>query len=407
MSCIAHFRRLTAALFCAAALACAANSWAAVHQVSIGSTKFSPDHVTIAVGDTVVWASTYGVRYNGAVIGAPSVTFDGGSTNAPAGCSAIPKGETCSAEFSSAGTFTYRNTQTGVFNVSGTVTVIEDEAAIVAVSAPTNNVSILLGEALPVAGEASDPDGTIDQVELFVINGSWTNSVGVSAFAAGATGATNVFNLTASGTNFVAGTNTLRAVASAVRGAGASVDVEVVVETNAAPVVALESLRLLASGSGQSVVATALATDGEAESGGGIARVEFLLNGASQLIVTNDNAARTNFSVTIATNLLDLNAANTLEVNVTDTADLTASAATVFQFADLNFLIAPGSVIKSGNTISFDLSVLDGVQYRLETSTNLVEWITSFTFTASGTNRPFVDFADRDVMRFYRIVRDL
>ena len=61
---------------------------------------------------------------------------------------------------------------------------------------------------------------------------------------------------------------------------------------------------------------------------------------------------------------------------------------------------------KSGNTISFDLTVQDGAVYRFETSTNLVDWITSFSFTASGTTRPVLDFADRDTMRFYRIVRE-
>lgn len=410
MSRFLQSRRCAAALLVAAAFVCPSAVAAAEHHVSIGETRFSPESLTIAVGDTVIWTSSYGVRYNGAAIGAPSVTFDGGSTNAPAGCAAIPKGETCVAEFSSAGTFTYRNTQSGIFNVTGMVTVTEDEAATVAINSPTNNFTFLQGGDLMVSGETSDPDGTVAQVELFVINDSWTNSVGVSAFAAGASGATNLFNLTASATNFVAGTNTVRAVATAARGGGGSAEAVVIVETNAAPVVAIESLRLVGVTSGtmagQSLVATALATDAEAASGGGVSRVEFLLNGMSQLIVTNTNVATTHFTVTIATNLLQTGASNTLTVEVTDAAELAASASSSFNFTDLNFLIAPASVAKSGNTISFDLTVQDGAVYRFETSTNLVDWITSFSFTASGTTRPVLDFADRDTMRFYRIVRE-
>ncbi len=415
MSRASQFFRLFAALFGAAFVVLSGGAEAAEFHVRIDDSKFTPDHLIIAAGDTVIWTSSYGVRWGSSIIGAPSVTFNTVGTNAAvSGCSAIPKNETCVVTFPDAGVYTYQNDLFGAYQVQGTITVTDNALPVVTVSAPTNNFSFKLGSNLSVSGEASDEDGTVRQVELLILNDSWTNSFAVSQFPGGTLGDTNAFAGTANATNFVAGTNAVRAVATDSRGGTTSLDVTVMVETNSAPEVSLEALRLGSSAFGPALLVTAMATDPEAGDGGGLARVEFFLNGESRLAVTNTTQTVdsveipiTRYSATIGTNLLNLDSVNTLVIEAEDAAGLTNAVTNSFQFSDLMFSVDKGTVSVSGGAIAFDLQVETGVQYRLESSVNLLDWVTEFTFTATSATRPFIGFADRDSMRFYRVVKDL
>lgn len=390
---------------------------AATHYVSIQTTKFSPDRLTIASGDTVIWTSTYGIRYNGAIIGAPSVTFTGG-TNAPAGCAAVPRHETCVVDFPNVGEFSYRNDEKGGFNVSGVIVVTSNAVPEVTLTMPTEDQTILKGQTLSLSGTALDPDGSVNQVQVFVENDSGSSEIdldvsddnGTKTFVSAAT---DVF---AEGTNFFV------AVVTDNRGAATRAGVTVTAQTNAPPSVVLEALRLrpaaIDSSMNLALLATAVVSDPEADKGGGLSRMTFLLNGESQLETTNTTrvidmgldteatVAITNYSASIATNLLDTAAANTLVVEAVDSIGQTNAVTNTFQYADLQFSVATGTISTVGGAIRFDLQVMEGVVYRIESSVNLIDWTSEFTFTADGDTRPFIGIADRDPMRFYRIVKD-
>ncbi|MFN2589374.1 MAG: plastocyanin/azurin family copper-binding protein, partial [Actinomycetota bacterium] len=85
-----------------AVLTISAPAFAATTAVSIGDNFYSPEQVTIAVGDTVVWT------HNGQ---APhSVTADDGSFDSSPTCPAtgcLETGDTYSHTFTTAGTFGY------------------------------------------------------------------------------------------------------------------------------------------------------------------------------------------------------------------------------------------------------------------------------------------------------------
>ena len=390
---------------------------AATHHVSIKTTTFSPERLTIAAGDTVIWTSTYGIRYGGSVFAAPTVTFTGG-TNAPTGCVGVPRGETCVVEFPNVGEFPYRNDEKGGFNVTGLITVTSNAVPEVTLTMPTGDQTILEGDALSLSGTAVDPDGSVNRVQVFVENASGTTEVNVGSTE---DGGTTTF-VSAATDAFEAGTNFLVAVVTDNRGGTARAGVTVTAETNAAPTVALEALRLRPatgdSSTNLALLATVVASDPEADKGGGMSRVEFFLNGESQLATTNTTrvvdqgletertVAVTNYSATIATNRLNTNALNTLVVEAEDSIGLTNAVTNTFSFEDLLFAVDIGSITASGGAIRFDLQVVQGVEYRIESSTNLVDWTTEFAFAAEEDTRPFIGIADRDPMRFYRIVRD-
>jgi hypothetical protein len=95
-------------------------------------------------------------------------------------------------------------------------------------------------------------------------------------------------------------------------------------------------------------------------------------------------------------------------VAVEDAAGNTNGVTTTFLTSILPLTIdaTASSFVVNASTVSFNFDVGLGVQYRVETSTNLADWTTRFTFTPTVTPHPYIELRSAEGLRFYRVVRD-
>lgn len=401
MTRIDSIRRLAIALLFGCLMVVARGGFAATHNVSIGGQSFNPTHIEIAVGDTVVWTSTYGTLFGGTIINAPSVTPFGENTFT--GCAAILKNQTCEATFDTEGVFFYQNTDFAGFAVIGSVTVTTNAAPVVNITTPTMDPTIVVGDGVSLAGNFSDADGTVDLVEFFVVNDSGTNAVAATAVIAMGTN----FTMSAAATGFIAGTNALMAVATDNRGGQGTAFINVTAQANGDPTAAVTVFRLNAAMDELTVGVTA--TDPEAATGGGVTKVEFFFNDALHETINNANPAASYFTTRIPIATLISDGLNTLGVAVEDAAGNTNGVTTTFLTSILPLAIdaAASSLVVNASTVSFNFAVEVGVQYRVETSTDLRVWTTRFTFTPTISPHPYIEVRGGGTLRFYRVVRDL
>ncbi|MFT4587833.1 MAG: plastocyanin [Candidatus Binatia bacterium] len=394
------FRRFAAVLLGGALMLAARDGAAATRHVAINALNFSPSHITIAVGDTVVWTSNYSDEFGGVIISAPSVTPTG--ANSFTGCAAVPKGHTCEATFDTEGVFTYRNLDFGMFAEEASITVRTNVAPGVNVTMPTGEQTIVVGESVGMTGNFFDNDGTVDSVEFFVVNASGTNAVVATAVI---TMGTN-FAMSAAATGFIAGTNALMAVATDDWGGEGTAVVNVTAQANGDPTAAITVLRLNAAL--DELTVGVVATDPEADAGGGVPKVEFFFNDVLHETINSVTATNTYFTTRIPVAMLISDGLNTLGVAVEDAAGNTNGVTTTFLTSILPLTIdaTASSFVVNASTVSFNFDVGLGVQYRVETSTNLADWTTRFTFTPTVTPHPYIELRSAEGLRFYRVVRD-
>src|SRR5436190_6244235 len=124
--------------------------------VSVGNNFFNPANVTINVNDQVVWTWVAGYH---------STTHTG---NPPLWDSGIRSSGTFSRVFAAVGTFNYRCSIIDHFGMGGSVTVqAPNTPPSVTITNPVANAVFIAPATFTVDASASDPDGSVSQVEFF------------------------------------------------------------------------------------------------------------------------------------------------------------------------------------------------------------------------------------------------
>jgi uncharacterized protein (TIGR03118 family) len=143
----------------------ASSARAATTHVNMIDFGFSPQNVTIAVGDTVTWTNTGSFTHtttSGTTTGGvrhPDGLWDSGS---------VLPGQTYSRVFAQAGTFPYYCTP-HYTSMTGTVTVkaATNTPPTVSITGPADNATFTSPAAVTVEAAADDSDGKVVKVEFF------------------------------------------------------------------------------------------------------------------------------------------------------------------------------------------------------------------------------------------------
>jgi plastocyanin len=195
-------------------------SLAATVAVDVGDNFFSPSSVTINVNDTVSWSWT-GVAQHSST--SNTGVWDSGIHG---------RGFTFSQSFTSAGSFPYfcrvHPFQTGSISVQSA-----NSPPTITINSPPDNSVFSAPASFTLAANASDPDGTVSQVEFF--RGS--TSLGIDT--------TSPYSVSVS--NLAAGTYTLSAVATDDRGATNASPIANVSVVTPVPIVLSDSQQLSAT----------------------------------------------------------------------------------------------------------------------------------------------------------------
>ncbi|MBI5382156.1 MAG: PD40 domain-containing protein [Opitutae bacterium] len=267
------------------------------------------------------------------------------------------------------------------------ITVTPSAPPVVSITNPRNASSYTVGTALSIAADASDPDGTITQVQ-FVVNGA---PIGTSA--------RSPYNV--AWTPASVGNYTLTALATDNNGnITTSVPITVTIGGNAAPTVALTSPSAgLSFGLGTAVLVAASASDAD----GTIANVQFYANG---LLVGTSSALPYTISwrPTVAGNVSLTAVATDNSGNVTTSAAvaIAVTSTSAPSIAVLN--PANGSAYGIGTSIPFSATVSGGngplaqVQFYVNGASvgvrTAAPYIVTWSPTAPGTYSLFAVATD-------------
>jgi len=255
-----------------------------------------------------------------------------------------------------------------------------------AVTPPTPTVTITnppSGAVFPapanvnIAASATVSSGTVTNVQFF------TNGVALGSVL------TAPFSLTAN--NLAAGAYALKAVATA---AGISATSTVVNITVVPP----PSVSISNPASGAVFAAPAnvnIAADATVSSGT-VTNVQFFTNGISL-----GSVQTAPFSLT-ANNL----AAGAYALEAVATAAGISSTSAVVNVSVVNPVAVSlsGAAVNSGQ-FSFNYAADPGLAYVVQSSSNLVDWVSLVTNVASGSPVPFSDSFDSNPIKFYRVGR--
>ena len=255
-----------------------------------------------------------------------------------------------------------------------------------AVTPPTPTVTITnppSGAVFPapanvnIAASATVSSGTVTNVQFF------TNGVALGSVL------TAPFSLTAN--NLAAGAYALKAVATA---AGISATSTVVNITVVPP----PSVSISNPASGAVFAAPAnvnIAADATVSSGT-VTNVQFFTNGISL-----GSVQTAPFSLT-ANNL----AAGAYALKAVATAAGISSTSAVVNVSVVNPVAVSlsGAAVNSGQ-FSFNYAADPGLAYVVQSSSNLVDWVSLVTNVASGSPVPFSDSFDSNPIKFYRVGR--
>jgi len=332
--------------------------------VSVRDNFFDPRNVTINVNDRVVWTWA-GVQ--------------GHTSTGPLWDSGYKVSGTFSFVFSTAGTFNYRCTVIDHIGMTGSVTVQEGNTPpTVSITSPVNNAVVIAPATFTVAANASDPGGSVSQVEFF----RDTTSLGVDTISP----------YSAEVTNLAAGTYAISAVATDNLGAKATNSITLIV--NARPTVTLSSPTngaIFAAPATVAIQASATDTDGT------ISQVQFFTNSASLLI---DTAAA--YEATAAN--LPAGTYNLLAVATDNrSATGTSSVATISVVNPVDVVLGQAQRL-SGTNFQFRYTANPGLRYVVERSPILTNWSSVATNTAGGASESFTDAINSD-RNFYRVRR--
>jgi len=338
--------------------------------VTVGDNFFNPRNVTINVNDQVTWTWTGIVSHTSTGPGTPPLWDSGYKSSG-----------TFSFVFSTAGRFFYYcipHVDYPSF-MSGSVTVQGGNTPpTVTITSPANNAVLIAPATFTVAANASDPGGSVSQVEFF----RDTTSLGVDTISP----------YSAEVTNLAAGAYTLSAVATDNQSARATNSITVIV--NARPTVTLSSPT---NGAIFAAPATVAIEAGVADTDGTIFQVQFLTNSAPLLIDTTAPYQATAANLPAGTyNLLAVATDNR-------NASATSSVATISVVNPVDVVLS-GVQRLSGTNFQFRYTANPGLRYVVERSPILTNWSSVATNTAGGASESFTDAINTD-RNFYRVRR--
>ena len=335
--------------------------------VSVRDSFFDPRNVTINVNDQVTWTWAGVQGHSSTGPGTPPLWNSYRSSG------------TFSFVFTTAGSFNYYCYVIDHIGMNGSVTVQGGNTPpTVSITSPVNNAVVIEPATFTVAANASDPGGSVSQVEFF----RDTTSLGVDTI--------NPYS--AEVTNLAAGTYAISAVATDNLGAKATNSITLIV--NARPTVTLSSP---ANGAIFAASATVAIEASAADTDGTISQVQFFTNSAPLLI---DTAAA--YEATAAN--LPAGTYNLLAVATDNrSATATSSVATISVVNPVDVVLS-GVQRLSGTNFQFRYTANPGLRYVVERSPILTNWSSVATNTASGASESFTDAINTDG-NFYRVRR--
>ena len=348
-------------------LGLAPSALALVANVSIGDNFFSPGSTNINVGDQVKWTWIGSILH--------STTSNSGLWDSGTHAGGL---FTFSHTFSSAGSFPYHCTIHAFMVASVTVQAVNQPPS-VNITNPPNGAILSAPATFVLAATASDPQGSVTNVQFFQGTVSLGNAVN------------SPYSVTVN--NLTAGSYTFSAVATDNSGLKATNAISLTV--NALPTVGIS-----APTNGATFAAPWAGTirASASDSDGSVSRVDFLANSTLLGSVTNPptNLSLTAPSLGVGTYLLTARATDNnggvttssgVTVNVVTPVAVTLSAArrlspTTFQFA------------YSANT---------GLTYVVQRSTDLINWRSLATNQPSSNPTVFQDAGAPTQAAFYRV----
>ncbi|MFN7138728.1 MAG: Ig-like domain-containing protein [Limisphaerales bacterium] len=334
------------------------------YTVNIFPSGYSPSSLSINVGDSVTWI-------NQDEYFSHTVTS---SNNSWPNQLLVDEGDSVTITFNNAGTYSYYDQFTGN---TGTITVTAaNSPPIVSITSPTNNTVFHAPATFTITATASDPGGSVTSVQFLL----GTTSLGIDT--------TSPYSITAN--NIAAGSYTLYAIATDNLGAKATNAVSIIV--NSLPSVSITSPAanavLVAPFSG-TFQATAADSDGSITNVAFYRGATFIGQATSSPFAVNiNNLAAGTYSLTARA--YDNRGGSTLS-------------------APINIRVITNSTLSGlqvvGGQVSLTATTIDGHTYSLQSSSNLVNWVTISTVVASGTSRQFIDSTSAgQTNRFYRVV---
>src|ERR1043166_9158178 len=337
-------------------------------SVSIGSFFFSPSDVTINVGDTVTWNW---------VGGGHSTTSDSGFWD-----SSVMSSGSFQMQFGNSGSFPYHCTPHSSF-MRGSISVSGgNQPPSVGITSPANNTVFIAGPTnVAVHASASDTDGTIATIQLFLDN------------APIATVAASSYDNSL--TNIAPGNHTLTAITTDNDGATGTNSLAFIVNRPPSASISFPADNSVFS-QGASISMQASGSDLD----GSISQLQLLVNG---VVVTNGTSSPLSFTIANATN-----GTYVLTARATDNRGaITTSQAITTIATSINLL----SAHQSGNQpFQFSLSgLVAGKTNIIQSSTNLnsaASWIPIRTNVAVAGSTNFIDIGSPlPGAHFYRAIQ--
>ncbi len=337
---------------------------AATVTVNVGDNFFSPSSTTINVSDTVSW-SWIGFSQHSST--SNTGLWDSGI---------FGRGHTFSRQFTAAGNFPYfcrvHPFQTGSVSVQAANT-----PPTVTITSPSNNAVLNAPASFTLTASASDPDGSVAQVQFL----QGTTSLGIDT--------TSPYSVTVN--TLAAGTYGFSAVATDNAGAKATNSITIIV--NALPTVAI-----LAPANGATLAApwTGTIQATASDSDGTVAQVGFFSNSTSV-----GSVAKAPYDLTV-TNIAA--GAYTLTAVATDNrgATNTSPAVTISVVTPVPIVLGNPRRL-SATEFQFSYTANPGLNYVVESSTNLPNFTAISTNAAGAGSVTFTDHAAANNFNFYRV----
>jgi plastocyanin len=340
---------------------------AATVIVEMRNNFFTPDEVTINVGDTIIWVQR-GSNHD-------TVSYDGMWDSG-----LLRLNQTFSFTFTSAGSFRYYCTPHEQVGMIGTVNVEGgggNTPPTVALTAPASGATFQTTDTITFTATATD-DGSVAKVEFF----AGANLIG--------TDTSSPYTITAS---LAAGTHSITARATDNAGATTtSTTVSIAVQEPAAnqpPSIALTSPIAATLSAPASILLHAEASDSD----GTVVQVEFF-NGSASLGV--DSTAPFEIPLTaLAAGVFSFTA-----VATDNSGARTTSAAVAVKIA-----VQPQitSIARNNDQITINVQGTEGIPLVLETSLDLIAWAGTATNTPAAGPTIFTDSPNTPKM-FYRVI---
>ena len=372
-----------AALLC---LGCPLSGFAASTNVVVGSPldRFTPDVVTIAAGDQVIW--TWAGTFHSTTSGTNGVAGD--DNGVPSGLwnsgtiTTLP--HTFTNTFPVAGNFSYFCQVHYSFGMLGSVIVNSSGniAPTISITNPAAGALFVAPANVTIQTTVTNGSGTVTNVQFLVGSTILTNKASAPFSAV-----TN---------NLAVGSYTLTAIASDNLGATATNSVNVIVDTP--PTVTITNPLNNATLSAPANV-TIQASASDPDAGGSVTNVQFLVGST---VLTNETTAP--FSA--ATNNLAAGSYTLSAVASDNNGVKNTNAVTISVVTPVQTTLSGASQTFSTN-FQFNYSANVGLSYIVQRSTNLApaNWITLVTNVAASNPVAFVDNHATNGPGFYRVGR--